>query len=193
MGFWNTLKDVGSVVAAPVTGGMSLVGMNENARSRIPIIGGLTGAQSDAEKALLKKQEQMATEAARRQRMNEQTRLNGQAQQLQAFGPRNQVMAQMFGPDAAFTPQQFAQMGADPGAISQAEYDKARQQSMLNGPIDPRTRSRQVGAPMPFTAQDKERMLADQRRQAAIAANMQPLPQGPAPLRQVAPQAGRRY
>jgi hypothetical protein len=182
MGLFSTLKDIGSAALAPVTGGLSLVGMSEDTRSKIPLIGGLTGAQSDAEKALLKKQQQMAEDAERQKRANEQARMNALGQQMLAFNPRNQVMAQMFGPDAAFTPQQMGQMVADPGAKSQADYHQAWEESM------------RTGKPMAnMNANDLARMQADQRRQQMVAGNMAPLPRAAAPLRQVAPQPGRRY
>lgn len=182
MSLWDSIKDVGGVVAAPLTGGMSLVGMSENTRSRLPLIGGLTGAQSDAEKALIAKQKQMAEDAARQKRANEQARMNALGQQLLAFNPRNQVMAQMFGPDAAFTPQQMGAMAADPGAKSQADYHQAWQQSMASG------------KPMAgMSADDLARMQADQRRQAMVQGNMAPLPQAARPLDPRTPQPGRRY
>lgn len=182
MGFWNSVRDIGSVGLAPLTGGTSLFGASENTRSKIPLVGGLTGAQSDAEKALIAKQKQMAEDAERQKRANEQARMNELAQQVMAFNPRNQVMAQMFGPDAAFTPQQMGQMVADPGAKSQADYHDAWQQSMASG------------KPMQgMTADDMARMQANQRRQQMVQGNMQPLPRAAQPLQQRAPQPGRRY
>jgi hypothetical protein len=182
MGLWDSIKDIGGVVAAPLTGGLSLVGMSENTRSKIPLLGGLTGAQSDAEKALIKKQQQMAEDARKQKIANEQARMNALGQQMLAFNPRNQVMAQMFGPDAAFSPQQMGQMAADPGAKSDADYHQAWQQSMASG------------KPMQnMSADDLARMEADRRRQAMVAGNMQPLPRAAAPLQQRTPQPGRRY
>ncbi len=172
MGLWDTLKDVGGVVAAPLTGGMSLVGMSENTRSKIPLLGGLTGAKSDAEKALIKKQQQMAEEAKRRQAMNEQSRMNAVSQQMLAFGPRNQMMAQMFGPDAAFTPQQFAQMAGNPQGAYKGEWGQGTDAERIQ------------------QVKDSE---AEKRRQQMILQGIQQPGPAAAPLQQVRPQAGRRY
>lgn len=182
MGLFDTLRDVASVGLAPLTMGASLFGATENTRSKIPLVGGLTGAQSDAEKALIAKQKQMAEDAARQKRANEQARMNALGQQMLAFNPRNQVMAQMFGPDAAFTPQQMGQMVADPGAKSQADYHQAWLESM------------RTGKPMQgMNADDMARMEADRRRQAMVAGNMAPLPQAARPLDPRTPQAARRF
>lgn len=172
MGFLNSLRDIGAVGLAPFTGGSSLFAASENTRSRIPLVGGLTGAQSDAEKQLLKKQEEMAKEAAKQRRRNEQARLNSLGQSMLAFNPRNQVMAQMFGPDAAFTPQQFAQMAADPNAPERAaNWGKGTDEE----------RQYQV------QARDAER-----KRQAMIMNGMQQPGPGADPLQQRTPQAARR-
>lgn len=173
MSFLKSLAEIG---LAPVTSGLSLVG-GEDTMARLPLIGGLTGSQTDAQKALLKKQGEMAEEAKKRMAQNEQMRMNALGQQMLAFNPQNQLMAQMFGPDAAFTPQQMAQMVADPGAMSQSEWQRAHEESLRTGkPIE-------GGA----------RYLADQQRQQQIAGRFTPPGPGPAPLQQVAPQAARRF
>lgn len=88
----------------------------EDMVSRLPLLGGFLGAQSDAEKNLLRKQEQMAREAAarRQQQVLEAPQMTATAQSLLAFNPMNQRMAATYGPEAAFTPQQFAQMVQNP-------------------------------------------------------------------------------
>jgi hypothetical protein len=172
MGFFKLIRDVGSIGLAPLTGGMSLFGASEDTRSKIPLVGGLTGAQSDAEKKLLKKQEEMAKEAAKQRRRNEQARLNSIGQSMLAFNPRNQVMAQMFGPEAAFTPDQFAKMAADPNAAERsANWGKGTEEERI------------------YQAQAKQ---AEQRRQAMIRQNMQQPGPAAAPLQQRTPQASRR-
>jgi hypothetical protein len=181
--------------------GRSLIGLGtlglsevvgEDTMSKVPGLNAIGGYQSDSEKALLAKQQQMADDLKKRQADNERQRMNALGQQLLAFNPRNQMMAQVFGPEAAFTPQQMGQMAADPGAKTQDDYHRAWEESMHGGPVDPHTRSRRQ--PMQgFTAEDLQRMQEDQRRQAMVQQSMTPLGPGPAPLRQVAPQPGRRY
>lgn len=169
MGFFDSLRDVASVGLAPLTGGASLLGGSEDFRSRLPLVGGLTGAQSDAQKALLAKQKQMAEEAKKRQRINEQARMNALGQKILAFNPQNQMMAQMFGPEAAFSPQQFAQMAQNP--MPQQAWGTGTDEERIN--------------------QVKDRD-AERARQSMIMNNMRPLPGGPAPLDPRTPQAARR-
>ena len=72
------------------------------------------GGEKEAMKKLIAKQEEIARET-RLRRFDQQTgRMNALGTQLQAFDPLNKAMAQMYGADAAFTPEQFAQMGQSP-------------------------------------------------------------------------------
>jgi hypothetical protein len=161
--------------------GRSLIGLGtlglseavgEDTMSKVPVLNALGGYQADSQKALEKKQQEMAEAMKKRQRHNEQMRLNALGQKMLAFNPQNQLMAQMFGPEAAFTPQQFAQMAADPAAAERAaNWGKGTDEEREN--------------------QVKDRD-AEARRQAMIQQNMQPVPQGPAPFQQRAPQAARR-
>jgi hypothetical protein len=167
MGLFDGLKKIASVSLAPVTGGLSLGAGGEDMVARIPLVGGLLGAETDSQKALVKKQEQLAEEAKKRAQQNAQARMNALGQSMLAFNPQNQMMAQMFGPQAAFSPQQFAQMGADPSV-----------------------------AGMPWgTGTDEQRraQAEDAARRKKIEQQMTPLGPGPAPLRLPPPQAGRRF
>jgi len=144
---------------------------------------GLIKSQTDskAEKALLAKQEQLAKETAARREQVQQEGMNRLGTQLLAFNPQNQMMAQMFGPDAAFNPQQMGAMAADPGAMSQEEYDRKYQESL------------RTGQPIQVSPAEERRMEANKRRQQQVTAGAAPLGPGPAPLQQVAPQAARRF
>lgn len=160
-------------------------------------LGGLAGVfglggDDKAKKALLRKQEQMAKEFEAQRQQQHQQRLQALSQQTMAFAPRNQMMAQMFGPDAAFSPQQFADMASDPAAKPLAQAEQAWLQSAMNNPIDPNTRSRTRGAMDPRVQADLELAQQNERRRQAIMQNMGPMPQGPAPIRMPAPQRGRR-
>lgn len=83
-------------------------------------VGGLVGlttglfGDSDAEKRLIAQQRRMAEDAARRERILQQARTQANSQNMLAFAPQNKVMAQMFGPDAAFSGQQMGDMTANP-------------------------------------------------------------------------------
>jgi hypothetical protein len=167
MGFLDSLKKVASVSLAPVTGGLSLGAGGEDMVARIPIVGGLVGAETDSQKALVKKQEELAAEAKKRAQQNQQARMNALGQSMLAFNPQNQMMAQMFGPQAAFSPQQFAQMAQDPTVAN-----------------------------MPWgTGSDEQRkaQLANKTRQQQVQQQMRPVGPGPAPLKLPPPAAARRY
>lgn len=191
MSFLNSLKDIGSIALAPVTGGASLLGASENTLSKIPVVGGLMGAQSDAEKALLKKQEQMAAETKAQQEKNARMRMQALGQSMLAFNPQNQMMAQMFGPQAAFTPQQFSQMAADPSARTPEDFARDRQAALAR---QPGPNGNAPSRHMPnWTAEDIAKMQAEQRRRQQIEQQMTPLGPGPAALNMAPPAAARRF
>lgn len=146
---------------------------------------GLFG-DDDAAKRLQKKQAEMAEEAKRRQAEAAQQRMQALGQQMLAFNPQNQMMAQMFGPEAAFSPQQMAQMSNDPGARSQADYEEARKRAFANGP-DQRMSSQG------WSPEEIRRMEANERRKKMVESQTTPLGPGPAPLRLPPPQAARRF
>lgn len=182
MGF-NPFSGRGLVTIA--TGGLSEV-IGEDAMSKVPVLNAIGGYESDAQKALIKKQEELAAEAKKRQEINQRMRMQALGQSLLAFNPQNQMMAQMFGPQAAFSPQQFAQMGNDPGAQPLADAEKAWQNAAAQGGGP--------GGRIPEDVQAAlERARENERRKRAISQQMTPLGPGPAPLQLPTPQAGRRY
>ncbi len=150
--------------------------------AKVPGLRELTGSRTDAEKQLLEKQKQLAEEARKRQLANEQARLNAMGQKMLAFNPQNQMMAQMYGPEAAFSPQQFAQMAQDPYAKTQEDFSRAHAESL------------RTGKPMQGMNQGElDRMRQNEQRQRMIQQNMQAPGPGPAPLQPRTPQAARRY
>lgn len=182
MGLLHSIKDAAAAAFAPVTGGISLLSLDENTRSRIPLLGELTGARSDAEKQLLAKQQQMAQEAKVRMGQQQDARMTGLAQQLLAFNPRNQMLAQMFGPQAAFTPQQIGQMTQGPAP----QTDLIGKYDANNQPLQPEAQQeqrRRLG----------EYQAAEQRRQDLINGNFQAPGPGPAPIAMPQAQRARRY
>jgi hypothetical protein len=153
-----------------VSGGLGRL-VPEDSMARIPLLGPLMGAETDAQKALVKKQEQMALDAEKRRKHMERARLNAMAQKVLAFNPQNQLMSQMFGPDAAFTPQQMAQMVQNPMPPEQAWG---------------------TGTDAERVQQVKDRDAERKRQQMVQSGFQQPGP-GPAPLQMPMPQAARRY
>lgn len=102
--------------------------LGEDTTAKLPVVGALFGSQTDAQKQLLQKQQEMAEEARKRQELNAQARLTALGQSMLAFNPRNQMMAQVYGPQAAFSPQQMQQMVADPRVHQQPWGTGTRQQ-----------------------------------------------------------------
>lgn len=155
----------------------------ENIAARIPVLGSLLGAETDSHKALIAKQKQMAEEAKKRQELNQQARMNALGQQMLAFNPQNQMMAQMFGPQAAFQPEQLAQMAQNP---MKPQLDP----SLVNYQgVDPQKRA-EVQA---FIAKKQEFDRQEAQRREMLMGGLQTPGPGPAPIQMSAPQAARRY
>jgi len=174
---WDGAKSVGKTAfgITPIGMGYNLA-TNEDLRSKIPGLNELTGAQGDAEKALQKKQEELAREAKLRRQQMQEARMNALGQSMLAFNPQNQAMAQMFGPQAAFSPEQFAQMAQNPMVPQQLPPELQNYRG-----TDP-DKQAQV-----------EAFLANRDRQNQLMQRLQPLPQGPQPLQMSQPAPARRY
>lgn len=177
------IKSPGDAFVTAGTLGLNKV-LGEDTMSRIPGLNAIGGYESDADKALIEKQKQLAAEAKKREEANAQARLQALGQSMLAFNPRNQMMAQMFGPQAAFSPEQFAQMGSDPYAKPIDQAQAAWIQANRQNP----------NAIPPEVQADLERARANEARKRQIQQGMQPLAAGPAPLgRRPAPQGTRRF
>src|SRR3954468_4262193 len=74
----------------------------------------LFGDGGESRDKLIAKQKQIAEEARKRQEEQHAARMQALGQNMLAFAPRNAAMAQMYGPQAAFSGQQIADMTADP-------------------------------------------------------------------------------
>lgn len=171
---------LGRGLAGMLTGGLSEI-VGEDTMSKVPVLNTLTGAQSDAYKNLIKKQGQMAEEAKLQQERNQQMRMNALGQSILAFNPQNQMMAQMFGPQAAFSPQQFAQMGANPNGPPQLDP----------GLINYRGNNPKYRAQIEDYLKKKKEYEAHQQQ---LAGQMTPVGPGPAPLQnRMAPAAARKF
>lgn len=166
----SLLGKIAKIGLAPVTGGGSLFA-GEDTLARIPVVGALTGSKTKAQKRLVEEQKRMAADMRKRSAMNERARLNAMQQRLGAVAPLNQAMAQMYGPDAAFSPEQFAQMGANPFGPYKGVWGQGTDEERRNQVLDKQ---------------------AEERRQAALRAMPAPGP-GPAPLERRRPQAARRF
>lgn len=150
-----------------IIGGVVNPILGEDTVARLPVVNGLLGAEADSQKALQKKQQELAEEAKRRAKLNQQMRMQALGQSMLAFNPQNQMMAQMFGPQAAFSPQQMAQMAADP-SIAGVPWGQG-------------------------TDEQRQAQVKDKQRRQMIESQMQPLGPGPAPLKLPPPAAPRRY
>lgn len=169
--------------------------VGEDTLAHIPVLNSITGSRSDATKQLDKKQQQLAKESEERMRQNAQTRMQALGQSMLAFNPQNQMMAQMFGPQAAFSPQQFAQMAQNPNGPPQLDP------SLLN-PDGSATSDSLTMFGAATTDKDKQAKIdawyrakkAYEAQQQMVQNGMQPVGPGPAPLQpQAPPQAARRF
>lgn len=105
----------------------------EDFLARVPILGPLLGAETEEQKALVKQQKRMAEDAKRREAIMGPARLQAMNQSMTAFAPRNKLMAEMFGPDAAFTGKQIADMTANPlGTAPQGDPKVAKLAEQLD-------------------------------------------------------------
>lgn len=168
--------------AGAAAGGLSLadaIGLGGLGLSGIGLVA--SQIKTGPEKALIAKQKELAEATEQRRKQQEQERLNRLGQQLLAFNPLNQAMARMYGPEAAFSPDQMSQLAGDPGAKSRADYEAAKAAQKPGGTMQG------------WTGDDEQRMLADERRRASVQAAFQPPAAGPAPLQKRAPAPARRY
>jgi hypothetical protein len=91
----------------------------------VGLLGGAFGfldPDDEDQKKLIRKQEQMAREARAREEQLRRAGLQSMGQTMGAFAPRNRAMAEIFGPEAAFSGEQMADMTADPAGTLQAPY-----------------------------------------------------------------------
>lgn len=163
MSIWDST--IGNILTVTPPGFIARTATDEDFRSRIPVVNSLTGAESNEQKTLVKKQQQLAEEARKRRLQMQDAHMNALGQSMLAFAPRNQMMAQMFGPEAAFKPEQFA--------------------AMSKNPIRPQ------GGESPERIAEFRREEA--RRRAMIERGMGPVGPGPAPIRLPQPAPARRY
>lgn len=143
----------------------------------------LFGGQSKEQKALKAQQEKLAQEAELRREQTQQARMQALGQRVLAFNPHNQLMAQMFGPQAAFSPEQLAGMAANPmePAIDPELINYTGTDKKVQARVEESIRKKQE-----FERQEKE-------RREMLMGGLSPLPQGPTPIQMPAPQAARRY
>jgi hypothetical protein len=140
------------------------------------------GGKTKEEKALIAKQEQIAREAKVRQGQQQDARMNQLGQQLLAFNPSNQLMAQMYGPGAAFQPEQMAAMAQG----QKPAYDE--KWSNYKG-TDPKVQ-KDIEE---YIRRKKEYDAAEASRHDMLMGGIQRPGPGPTPIQMSAPQAARRY
>lgn len=168
---WTTKDTVKTLI--PIAASLGEVGVREL----------IAGGDSKERRALLAKQEELAMEAQRRRGQMQDARMNALAQQVLAFSPHNQTMAQLFGPQAAFTPEQAAGMVQGPKPP----------------PLDPSLVNYKGGDPKKqaqveeWVRRQKEYEASEAARREQVMGGFQQPGPGPAPIRMPTPQAARRY
>jgi hypothetical protein len=181
-------------------------GKGEDILSNIPVLGPLLGARSEEERALLEQQKRMAEDAKRRQALVGPARMQAMNQQMAAFGPRNRMMAQMFGPEAAFTGEQISDMTANPmpnqGDPKAKALDAELKKYGLNSYEDVLAYNKQAGhqitdskgfsAAMKYRQEQEAAAAAEKKRRAMHEANFATGP-GPAPINPIQAAPVRRF
>lgn len=189
------------------TGGLSL--LPEDTRSNIPVIGPLTGAKSDEQKALESTQQRLADEQKKRLEQQRQIQMQNMANRLMAFAPLNNHVASRLGPQAAFSPEQMAQFGADPMGPPKAGSPELQAWARLSDQDRAYAMSHRGDKNLTFGGatwgnynldqleQQRMQLLQqqqqEQQRQAMISGAFQGMPQGPAPIPISAPAPARRF
>ncbi len=156
----------------------------EDLASKIPGYGALTGSKSNAQKDLEKKQKEIAAQMAAYRPQLRNANMNSLTQQLGAFGPRNAMLAQFAGPQAAFSGEQFAQMGADPFGQTPIPPELMNYRG-----TDPKVRA-QIDELMRVRA--AERKAEEERKQSLMGLGPPP-GSGPTPMSNPQAAPARRY
>lgn len=146
-------------------------------------IDAFAGGRTKEEKALLAKQAQMAKEAEARRFQVQESRMNALGQQLLAFNPRNQMMAQMFGPEAAFQPEALAAMSQNPMPPPEMPPE------LIGAHMGPTNRAKMAE----YERRKQQYEEGNRARHDQAMAGFAPPGPGPAPLQQRTPQAARKY
>jgi len=149
----------------------------------LPIVANeVLGGRTPEQKRLLETQEQIAKEAEERQFQQQNQRMNSLGQQLLALNPTNQMMANMFGPSAAFTPESMAQMvqgpppTLDPALVNYQGTDPA-----VRAKVDE------------YLRRKREYDANEASRRDMMMGGIQQPGAGPAPIQMPTPQAARRF
>ena len=108
--------------------------------------------------------------------------MNALGQQMLAFNPTNQMMAQMFGPGAAFTPEQTA-------AMVQGQAPAYNEQWNNYTGTDPKVQADVEE----YIRRKKEFDAAESGRRDMVMGGMSPVGPGPAPVQMPQVQAARRF
>lgn len=168
---WTT-KDTVQTLAPLATWGASTLGESL-----------IRSGGDDERKALAAKQEQIARETQLRRQQQQQARMDTLANRMLAFDPYNQHLAQMFGPGAAFQPEQLAALTEN---TMKPELDPALRN--YRGTDD--KKEAQINDYM--AAMDKYKAAEEARRNKVMGGIQRPGP-GPAPIQPRTPLAAKRY
>ncbi len=146
------------------------------------------GGKTKEEQALIAKQRQLAQETEAHRREAQESRMNALGQQLLAMNPSNKMMAQMFGPDAAFQPEQMAAMVQNP-IPPPAMPPELKAMEGRTGKNTPE----QNAAFRKYQQQLQQYEEGNRRRTEQMMNGIQPPGPGAPPLQQRAPQPARKY
>ncbi len=143
----------------------------------------IRGGGDDERRKLREKQEQIARETELRRQQQQQARMDAIGARVSAFNPHNQLLASMFGPQAAFQPEQLAGLAANP---MKPQLDPELQN--YRGTDD--KKEQQIRDYM--AAMEKYNAAEAARKERVMGSIQRPGP-GPAPLQQRTPLAAKRF
>lgn len=95
MSVWNSLKNIGSVALAPVTGGLSLLGADKSTLHKLPLVGGFFDDPAADAKTKMLHDMAIAYQAQRPELAQSQT--NALQQSLGAYSGANKMIGDMYG------------------------------------------------------------------------------------------------
>jgi hypothetical protein len=143
----------------------------------------IRGGGDDERKTLAAKQEQMARETQLRRQQAQQARMDALGNRMLAFDPFNQHLARMFGPEAAFKPEQLAALVENP---MKPELDPELRD--YRGTDD--KKERQIND---YMAAKEKYDAAEKARREKVMGGITPTGPAPAAFNMPAPMAARRY
>jgi hypothetical protein len=162
----------------------------EDVVARVPLIGPLSGAETDEQKALVRQQKRMAEDAKRRAELVGPARMRAMNQQVLAFGPRNKMADMTANPMPAPGDPAAAKLDAELRKYGLDSYEKVLAYNKQAG--HQITDNKGFMAAMKHREEQAKLEAAEKQRRAALDQAFATGP-GPAPIAPMQAAPVRRY